>query len=73
MNTPLAQSAESNILRFKELATEDQFQQMIESIKNFDIDLNGCGFEAIQAKVKLNQIKDLTEEEIKAFCQLFKN
>lgn len=71
--TPLAQSAQSNILRFKEYATPRQFEQMTEAIKNFDIDLTGCGFDAIQAKLKLKGIADLTLSEFQAICKLYKD
>jgi hypothetical protein len=73
MNTPLAQSAESNILRFKDHASETQFRQMIEAIKGFDTDLSGCGHYAIQAKLKLKQISDLSLVEFQAICELFKD
>ncbi len=73
MNTQLAQEAELRITAFKEHASENQFNQMIEAIKVFDIDLTGCGFESIQAKLKLTKIKELTAQEFKAICQLFKD
>lgn len=72
MNTPLAQKAHSNILQYKEYASADQFQQMEKQISVFDTDLNGCGFDAIQAKLKLEAISNLTARDFKTICHLFK-
>jgi len=73
LNTPLAQSANATVLLYKEHATPNQLEQMQKQIKVFDTDLNGCGFDAIQAKLKLEGIRDLTLPEFKAICQLFKD
>lgn len=72
MNTPLAQAAEAKTLSYKEHATPNQLERMLNAIKDFDIDLNGCGFFAIQAKFKLEAISNLTVEDFKAICKLFK-
>lgn len=72
MNTPLAQAAEAQTLSYKEHATPNQLERMIKAISEFDTDLNGCGFFAIQAKVKLQAISQLTLQDFKAICQLFK-
>lgn len=72
LNTPLAKSALSNVLQYKEHATPNQLERMLNAIKEFDIDLNGCGFYAIQAKLKLEGIRDLTLTEFQAICKLFK-
>jgi len=72
MYTILAKRAESNIMLFKEAATDTQFNQMVKAIEGFDIDLKGCGYYAIQAKLKLEEISNLTLPEFKTICQLFK-
>ena len=73
MNTPLAQTAFLNISQYKEHASEGQFKAMEKQISVFDTDLSGCGFFAIQAKLKLQAISQLTLQDFKAICQLFKD
>lgn len=56
MLTQLAKESEAKIISYKKYASENQFNQMIEGIKTFDINLTGFGFESIQAKLKLNYV-----------------
>lgn len=72
MNTQLGISAQKNINGFKNYASENQFNQMTEVIKNFDVDVTGFGFYAIQAKLKLKTIAELNLTEFQAICELFK-
>ncbi len=59
LNTSLAVEALENMKRFKIYTTDEEFQEFEKGIKQFDTDLNGSGFEAIQAKSKLEEIKKL--------------
>jgi ferredoxin-fold anticodon binding domain-containing protein len=70
LNTSLANDAYAHVLAFKNIVSEKTYTHMIEGIKNFDVMLRGCGFDAIQAKEKLNRIKQLTAEEIMSFDKL---
>ena len=52
---------------FKPKCTPKQWETIETSIRQFDICLNGSGFYAIQAKVKLSKMVEFTEENLKAF------
>ncbi len=59
MHTDLAKEAHKNLSSFKKYCNDEEFKNLEDGIKQFDTDLNGSGFDAIQAKTKLNWIKEM--------------
>ena len=58
---PLSTEALNHVSQFKPLTTNDKFESLERFIQSLDTNLRGFGFTAIQAKVKLNDMKELTE------------
>ena len=67
MRTELGKKAFQHMEGFKSKCTPKQWDAIETGIKQFDICVNGSGFYAIQAKVKLEKMLEFTEENLKAF------
>lgn len=69
--TALGQQAHEHLKSFEKFCTKEEFKTLEEGVKTFDTDLTGCGFHAIQAKLKLTSIKELTFKEFQAVMLVY--